>query len=167
MDYRYRQHSEFHSVERCIYREHSEFKIDDTTLPGKLRYKTRVLPSEQHDHIDMAVLTSSVLLTFFLLPALARASVRPETRAVSDASLTDVSTAFSKAGIVPGLVPVFKPTRLLDVVFTDPTTQKAVNATPGTNLTMQRKLQLLLSFWIQSDTSPRNRGRAEICSDGV
>ncbi|KAJ7846894.1 PEBP-like protein [Mycena olivaceomarginata] len=86
----------------------------------------------------MAILTSSVLRTFFLLPALARASVRPETRAVSDASLTDVSTAFSKAGIVPGLVPVFKPTGLLDVVFTDPTTQKAVNATPGTNLTMQQ-----------------------------
>ncbi|KAJ7366268.1 PEBP-like protein [Mycena albidolilacea] len=86
----------------------------------------------------MAILSSSVLLPFFLLSALASASPRPETRAVSDASLTDVSTAFSKAGIVPGLVPVFNPTGLLDVVFTDGTTQKAVNATPGTNLTMQQ-----------------------------
>ncbi|KAF7352605.1 PEBP-like protein [Mycena venus] len=90
---------------------------------------------------DMAILSisrNSLLLLFLLASALARPSAKLETRAVTDASLKAVSTAFSKAGIVPGVIPVFKPTGILDVVFTVPTTQKAVNATPGTNLTTQQ-----------------------------
>ncbi|KAJ7368534.1 phosphatidylethanolamine-binding protein [Mycena albidolilacea] len=82
----------------------------------------------------MGIFTSSFLLSFFLVST-TLASPRPEIRAVTDAALADVSAAFSKAGIVPGVIPVFKPTGILDVVFT---TQKAVNATPGTNLTTQQ-----------------------------
>ncbi|KAF7352589.1 PEBP-like protein [Mycena venus] len=89
----------------------------------------------------MAIFTfsrSSLVLSFFLVAALARPSSKTQIRAITNTSLTDVSTAFSKAGIVPGVIPVFKPTGLLDVVFTVPATQQAVNATPGTNLTTQQ-----------------------------
>ncbi|KAF7355501.1 Splicing factor 3B subunit 6-like protein [Mycena sanguinolenta] len=75
---------------------------------------------------------------FFFVFALARPSPSLEIRDVTNASLTDVATAFSKAGIVPGVIPVFEPTGILDVVFTVPTTQQAVNATPGANLTTQQ-----------------------------
>jgi len=86
----------------------------------------------------MAILTFSFILSFFFASALAQPSSRPQIRAVTNTSLTDVSTAFSKAGIVPGVIPVFQSSGLLDVVFTVPTTQQAVNPTPGTNLTTQQ-----------------------------
>ncbi|KAJ6539557.1 phosphatidylethanolamine-binding protein [Mycena capillaripes] len=87
----------------------------------------------------MAIFTSprnSFVLPLFLVCALARPW--SEIRAVTDSSLANVSTAFSNAGIVPGVIPVFKPTGILDVVFTVPTTQQTLNATPGTNLTVQQ-----------------------------
>ncbi|KAJ6490368.1 phosphatidylethanolamine-binding protein [Mycena vitilis] len=76
-----------------------------------------------------------LVLPFFLVSALALPS---EIRAVTNSSLADVSAAFSKAGIVPGVIPAFKPSGILDVVFTVPTTQQALNATPGTNLTVEQ-----------------------------
>ncbi|KAJ6515670.1 phosphatidylethanolamine-binding protein [Mycena sanguinolenta] len=86
----------------------------------------------------MAILTSSVLLPFFFLSALAGSSPSLDIRDATNASLTDIATSFSKAGIVPGVIPVFEPTGILDVVFTVPTTQKTVNVTLGANLTTQQ-----------------------------
>ncbi|KAJ6598847.1 phosphatidylethanolamine-binding protein [Mycena vulgaris] len=80
---------------------------------------------------------SSLLAPLFLLSALIQAS-EVCAIAVTDTSLTTISTAFSNAGIVPGVIPVFKPSGILDVVFTIPSTGQAVNATPGTNLTVQQ-----------------------------
>ncbi|KAK7061879.1 PEBP-like protein [Favolaschia claudopus] len=81
----------------------------------------------------MAILTSSLLFSFILSSGvLARPSSTFETRAVTNASLSDVSAAFSRAGIVPGVIPVFQPTGLLDVQF------ESVKVTPGINLTVKQ-----------------------------
>ncbi|KAJ7240357.1 phosphatidylethanolamine-binding protein [Mycena haematopus] len=101
----------------------------------------------------MAIFTSSVLPFFFFLSALARPSPSLEIRAVTNISLTDVSTTFSKAKIVPGVIPVFEPSGLLDVVFTVPTTQQVVNATPGVALTTQQTVNEPQFFLTVSDTT--------------
>ncbi|KAJ7129450.1 phosphatidylethanolamine-binding protein [Mycena epipterygia] len=81
---------------------------------------------------------SQILSTFLVLTLVQALTAPPQTRAVTDASLADISVAFFNTGIVPGVIPVFKPSGILDVVFTTPSTQQAVNATPGTNLTVQQ-----------------------------
>ncbi|KAF8195661.1 phosphatidylethanolamine-binding protein [Mycena galopus ATCC 62051] len=101
----------------------------------------------------MAILISYLLLPVFIAAALARPSSRPQIRAVTNASLTDVSTAFSKAGLVPGITPVFEPTGFLDVIFTVPSTQQAVNATPGANLTTQQTVNEPQFVLTVSDTT--------------
>ncbi|KAJ7068489.1 PEBP-like protein [Mycena amicta] len=53
-------------------------------------------------------------------------------------SSSDVATAFSQAGIVPSIIPIFQPSAVIDVVYTDPTTQKVIDVTLGTNLTVQQ-----------------------------
>lgn len=54
-------------------------------------------------------------------------------------TLSDVKQAFTDFDVVPDVLPSFYPTALLDVVFTDPTTNQPLNVTPGLNLTMTRK----------------------------
>ncbi|KAJ7178933.1 phosphatidylethanolamine-binding protein [Mycena filopes] len=65
----------------------------------------------------------------YALPFLAGSTLAS---AVSSTSLTNISTAFSKAGIVPGVIPVFQPSAILDVVFA------TVNVTLASNLTIQQ-----------------------------
>lgn len=59
--------------------------------------------------------------------------------AQTNPTLSNVTTAFTKAKIVPDVLKTFNPSAVLDVIFTDPTTSMAVNVTPGVNLSMERK----------------------------
>ncbi|KAJ7648486.1 phosphatidylethanolamine-binding protein [Mycena rosella] len=95
----------------------------------------------------MAVFLFFQNLVFFLASTLLQAA--PGICAATTTSLTDISTAFSNAGIVPGVIPIFNPSGILDVVFT---TQQAVNATPGTNLTVQQTVNEP-QFFVTSDDS--------------
>ncbi|KAJ7498710.1 phosphatidylethanolamine-binding protein [Mycena latifolia] len=98
------------------------------------------------------ILSRNILLVPLMLAlTLAQVSMAAsEVCAATDISLTDISTAFSNAGIVPGVIPVFKPSGILDVVFTIPSTHQAVNATPGANLTVQQTVNEP-QFFLTSD----------------
>ncbi|KAJ7721174.1 phosphatidylethanolamine-binding protein [Mycena maculata] len=91
---------------------------------------------------------SVFLFPFLFVPALAQ-----PTSCARGVSPADVSTAFSNAGLVPGVIPVFNPSGILDVVFTIPTTQQALNATPGANLTVQQTVNEPQLFLTSDNTN--------------
>ncbi|KAI0722821.1 phosphatidylethanolamine-binding protein [Earliella scabrosa] len=56
----------------------------------------------------------------------------------SNVTIEDVTQAFTDAKIVPDVLPSFSPMGLLNVVFTDNTTNTNVSVTPGMNLTREQ-----------------------------
>ncbi|KAF7301865.1 Ov-16 antigen [Mycena indigotica] len=67
---------------------------------------------------------------------------------VSAVSTKDISTAFSQAGIIPNVVPIFDATAVLDVVYSDPSTLKPLTVTLGGNLTVQQT-QTIPKFFVK------------------
>lgn len=53
-------------------------------------------------------------------------------------ALTNVTTAFSMAQIVPNVIDSFSPVDLLNITFTDSVTMDMINVVPGILLTEER-----------------------------
>lgn len=59
---------------------------------------------------------------------------------VATPDLSNVTTAFSTAQIVPDVLPSFSPEDAVNITFTDPATMENIDVVPGILLTMERKL---------------------------
>ncbi|KAL1944310.1 hypothetical protein VTO73DRAFT_3495 [Trametes versicolor] len=68
-------------------------------------------------------------------------------------TISDVTSAFTAAKIVPDVLPAFNPTGILNVVFLDNTTGSSVNVTPGENLTREQNALRPQVFLTTNDTS--------------
>ncbi|KAK7470423.1 hypothetical protein VKT23_001849 [Stygiomarasmius scandens] len=68
-------------------------------------------------------------------------------------SLDNVTQAFTKANVVPDVLPSFSPRALLNVTFTDASMQ-SVNVTPGILLTMEQTAQEPQFFFLANVTIP-------------
>lgn len=58
---------------------------------------------------------------------------------VATPDLSNVTTAFSSAQIVPDVLQSFNPVDAVNVTFTDPVTMESIDVVPGILLTMERK----------------------------
>ncbi|KAH9899719.1 phosphatidylethanolamine-binding protein [Cubamyces lactineus] len=76
------------------------------------------------------------MLVQVLLAAAFAASVTAQNS--TNVTVADVAQAFTTAKLVPDVLPAFKPTAILNVVFLDNTTGVSVNVTPGMNLTREQ-----------------------------
>ena len=54
--------------------------------------------------------------------------------------VTPEAQGFQSTMVVPDVIPVFNPTAVLTVTFTDPATGQQLNVTPAENLTIERKI---------------------------
>ncbi|EEB98591.1 hypothetical protein MPER_01875 [Moniliophthora perniciosa FA553] len=74
--------------------------------------------------------------TLFASLLISTAFALPQKRATSD--LSEISTLFQQKQLVPDVFPSFQPSAFLDVVYTDPSTNKSINVTAGSSLTVQQ-----------------------------
>ncbi|KAK1231825.1 hypothetical protein PQX77_005039 [Marasmius sp. AFHP31] len=93
--------------------------------------------------------------TYALTIALAR-WLPQSTLAQENQTFGNVTQAFRDAKVVPDVIPVFNPSALLDVVFTDNSTMQNVNVTPGMNLTMTQTSSAPQFFLRANETLPGN-----------
>ncbi|KAI0335622.1 PEBP-like protein [Cubamyces sp. BRFM 1775] len=91
------------------------------------------------------------MLAQVLLAAALAASVAAQNSA--NVTVATVTQAFTTAKIVPDVLPAFKPTAILNVVFLDNTTGVSVNVTPGMNLTREQTALRPQFFLTSNDTS--------------
>ncbi|KAK7034620.1 hypothetical protein VNI00_012261 [Paramarasmius palmivorus] len=77
------------------------------------------------------MLSSTLIVSFFLSNVLAL----PQKRA---SDLSGITSLFQEKQLVPDVFPSFKPSALLDVVYTDPSTKNPINVTAGGTLSVQQ-----------------------------
>ncbi|TFY74990.1 hypothetical protein EWM64_g9022 [Hericium alpestre] len=75
----------------------------------------------------------------------------------TNVTISAVEQAFNASHIVPDILASFNPTSIIDVVFTDPSTNTTIAVTPGINLTMEQTLLEPQFFLTSNDTSLVNQ----------
>ncbi|TFK71776.1 PEBP-like protein [Pluteus cervinus] len=87
------------------------------------------------------------MLSFLLLALVSSVAL------AQDAALTNVTSAFTAAQIVPDVISSFSPGAVLNVVFTDPVTNLMVNVTPDVTLTLEQVTNQPQFFFILDDAA--------------